>query len=180
MVHHHRFHDLPWRWGVTDEEVAAPYPCDGLLTVPSRPLFRGVDVDAPSQVVFRWLCQVRVAPYSYDWIDNRGRRSPTELTPGADELAIGQRFQVFEITAFEHGAHITGRGTPAAERIFGPIAVTYRVAPCGTERSRLVVRLDVADRALGYPLAWGDLVMMRRQLLNLKNLAERGRQRTYH
>jgi len=61
---------------------------------------------------------------------------------------------VFDVTAFEHGAHITGRGTPAAERRFGPIAVTYRVTRVARSASRLVVRLDVAARAFACPLAW--------------------------
>jgi hypothetical protein len=138
-------------------------------------LFRALDVDAHVSVVFRWLCQLRVAPYSYDWIDNRGRRSPQTLTPNLERLEVGQQFMVFRLAHFENGRSIT---LSADHAIFGRIAVTYRVTPRDDGAGRLVVKLLVAYRS--GPIGWlmagilpaGDLVMMRRQLLNLKALAE--------
>lgn len=142
-------------------------------------LTRAISVSAPPPVVWRWLCQLAVAPYSYDWIDNRGRRSPRELTPGADRLELGQTMAVvFRLTSFDEGHRWTGLVSPRGERLFGPVAMTYAAEPAGAG-SRIVVRMTVpagtrVQRVKAHALAWGDLVMMRRQLLNLKALAERG------
>jgi len=131
---------LAEHWNVSAAEVAASYPCGRLVDGPVRALTRGVDVEAPVPVVFRWLCQLRVAPYSYDAIDNRGRRSPRTLTPGLEQLARGQQFMIAEITDFEPDFHITGRATAGPERLFGVAASTYQVVPRSTG-SRLLVRL---------------------------------------
>jgi hypothetical protein len=169
---------LVYTWGSTPAERAATYPCDNVLADPEQALWRAVDVGAPPETTFRWLCQLRVAPYSYDWIDNLGRRSPRELTPGLERLEVGQRFMtMFVLADFEPDRSLTLRH---AGRLWGRIAVTYRVTPAGDGGSRLTVKLLVRFprrsplrlpfRAL---LPAGDLVMMRRQLLNLKALAER-------
>jgi hypothetical protein len=139
---------------------------------------RAITVAAPVALTWRWLCQVAVAPYSYDWIDNRGRRSPRELTPGADRLELGQTMAVvFRLVSVEDGRQWTAVTTPRGQRLFGPVAMTYAAEP-DPAGSRIVCRLAVAAdgrlrRAKAYALGWGDLVMMRRQLLNLKALAER-------
>jgi len=164
-------------WGATPEEAARHYPADDLVPA-ALLLTRAVPVDAPAPLTWRWLCQVAVAPYSYDWIDNRGRRSPDTLTPGADELVLGQTMAVvFNLTSYDDGHHWTGLTSPRGQRMFGPVALTYAAEPDG-DRSRIVCRIAVATRgpfekARAHALAWGDLVMMRRQLLNLKALAER-------
>lgn len=164
-------------WGSSVDERAAAYPCDALVDRPDRVAFRAVDVAAPSRLVFGWLCQLRIAPYSYDWIDNFGRRSPRRLIPGLECVEVGQPFMtIFRLADFEDGRSITLESSTA---VFGRVAVTYTVVPSGPKLSRLVVKLLFkAPRGPLGPLMRqllpaGDLVMMRKQLLTLKSLAER-------
>jgi len=161
-------------WGATAAERATPLACDELVPDPKTVLVPAVDVDAPRALVYRWLCQLRLAPYSYDWIDNGGRRSPQELTPGADDLEQGQRMvSVFRLAQFEPERHLTLEQWGS---LLGQVALTYLVSDRGEKGSRLVLRIAWGPprvpgaRAL---LSAGDLVMARRQLLNLKRLAER-------
>ncbi|HYU15988.1 MAG TPA: hypothetical protein VEL05_07960 [Candidatus Acidoferrum sp.] len=165
-------------WGSTTAERARPYPCDDWLTGPDDVCFRAIDVAAPPAAVFRWLCQLRTAPYSYDWIDNRGRTSPRELTPGLEELARGQRvMRIFRLVDFEQDRHLTILlDRPRAMRMFGAVAVTYEVVPA-PGGARILVKLlirrpDGPFRLLAPLLPAGDLVMMRKQLRTLKHLAE--------
>src|SRR4051794_41885542 len=89
-------------WGTTAPERAMPLPCDWQLPGAQLRLHRAVDVAAPAATVFRWLCQLRAAPYSYDLIDNFGRRSPPRLTPGLERLERGQRFMtIFRLVDFQ-------------------------------------------------------------------------------
>jgi hypothetical protein len=163
-------------WGSTAEERDLHYPCDDVLPVHGTALFRAVSVEATPPVVFRWLCQLKVAPYSYDLVDNLGRRSPQHLVPGVDRLQVGERVLIFELASFERDRHLTL--VVRDHRAFGDVAISYVVLPDAPGRSRLVAKL-VANPARGILgavlrplLPVGDLVMMRRQLLNLKGLAE--------
>ncbi len=90
------------RWGVSDEEVARPYPCDDLVSTPTLQAWRGVTVHASRSTVWRWVVQIRLAPYSYDWIDNLGRRSPQELRNLPDPVP-GQHFTTGRVRSSNAG-----------------------------------------------------------------------------
>ena len=174
-----RFRDVVRNWGSTSDERLRPFPCDELLPGFDAACFRAVTVAAAPPAVFRWLCQLRVAPYSYDWIDNLGRRSPRELTPGLEALAVGQPvMRIFDLAGFEPGRHLTL--LLRRPGLFPPLAVSYVVSAAGAGRSRLVVKLvmrlrpGLRDRVIEALAPGLDWIMMRRQLLNLKRLAERG------
>jgi hypothetical protein len=142
-------------------------PCDALGPRAGVQADRAISIAAPPPIVFSWLCQLRVAPYSYDLLDNLGHRSPRERNPELVRLEVGQRFMtMFALQSFVDGEQITLRSK-------GGVAVTYAVQPEGAG-SRLHVRvLFGGPRLLARVLALGDLMMMRKQLLTLKWLAER-------
>ena len=163
-------------WGVAHEEESLSFPVDSVMPEANGAWYRGVTVEAPAHTLFRWLCQLRMAPYSYDWIDHRGRTSPRELTSGADELAVGQRvMSVFELVAVERGRHLTLR----LKRTHGfpPVALSYMVVPDDEKTTRLLVKVLVHYEGLRGLLfrpwfARADLFMMKKQLETLKTLAE--------
>lgn len=158
------------RWGVDEHDVRQRYGCDDLLPDAPMRVLRGVDVDAPVDVLWQWVRQLRLAPYSYDWIDNGGRRSPRELhdLPDPD---VGDPYTAFR-----------GRPIGRVEAVDPPheltasllgAVMTCRLTARPGGGSRLVfVMLARGRRPLLDLLSAGDLVMARRQLLTLKGHAE--------
>jgi hypothetical protein len=172
--------DAPQHWGTSSCERARRTPADDLVPHPVARWTRGVTSHAEPAHLWRWVTQLTVAPYSYDVLDNRGHRSPRELTPGADALHVGRRLLVlFVVDSFADGEHLTLRLRRPGRGIAGEFALTYAVHPDGPGRTRLVatVVVDGTPGAVGtvarHALAWGDLVMMRRQLTRLAALAAR-------
>jgi hypothetical protein len=166
----------------TPEERNAKYPCDCYVQGSARPYLRAIDVKANPDLTYRWVCQLTVAPYSYDLIDNLGRRSPRELTPGADGLKVGDEFMICTVRDLEPGRVISGVTTPRMEKVFGPVALTYAVVPQPDGNSRIAVKMWLGARGrLGglkrAALVFGDAVMMRKQLTTLRDLAERDQRR---
>ncbi|WP_280267486.1 hypothetical protein [Nocardia wallacei] len=158
---------IPGRiWGATRDEIAAELPCDDELSGTVTVCDRAVSVDAPHGLVFAWLCQLRVAPYSYDLLDNVGRRSPRQRDRRLTELEPGQRFMAgFTLIDFTPGRQLTLRTTG--------VAVTYAAHPDG-DGCRLHARVRFRGPAwLLAPVVLGDFVMTRKQLLTLRDLAER-------
>lgn len=158
------------RWGVTDAETRLVYGCDGFVTAPTLQAWRGVSVAASSEVVWSWVRQLRLAPYSYDWVDNLGRRSP-RVRSDLPEPQVGDRFTasagrgVGRVLAVEPGRELTAE-------ILGT-AMSYLVQPAGDGTTRLLLKLaGRPPRGTAVLLCVGDLPMARRQLLNLKDLAE--------
>jgi hypothetical protein len=159
------------RWGVTEGETLRAYPCDEFVASPALQAWRGVHVQARAEAVWPWVAQVRLAPYSYDWIDNLGRRSPRELA-GLPEPRAGDRFttaggrQLGQIVSVDPGRQLTAT-------IMGTF-MSYVLVPLEHDTTRLLLKIAMrASRWAAPALSVGDLIMARRQLLNFKQLAER-------
>jgi hypothetical protein len=169
----------PRTWGVSEDDCRE-FPCDALGFAYDEAFYRGIDIAAPAPLVYRWLCQLRAAPYSYDALDNFGRPSPSRLTPGLDRLETGQRIMlIFRLAAFDYGHSLTiALNMRAAAAVMGDIAGSYVVVP--TEAgARLLTKVLVRyphgpyGGFLRRVLPGLDLFMFKEQLRRLKRYAER-------
>ena len=159
------------RWGVTDAEVARHFPCDDFVSTPVLQAWRGVTVRARADQVWPWVTQIRLAPYSYDWVDNLGRRSPPVLrdlpqpAPGEHFTAAMGGRPAGRVLSVVPGVQMTGS-------IAGAV-MSYVLRPAGHDQVRLLLKVVTErGRAVAPLLCVGDLVMARKQLLNLARLAE--------
>ncbi len=158
------------RWNVTDDEIARRYPCDDLVSSPALQAWRGVTVLTSRARLWPWVSQIRLAPYSYDWIDNLGRTSPRHLE-SMPEPTVGEHFTTAAtrrcgtIVAVTPGVSLTGR-------ILGAV-MSYDLVAQDENTTRLLLKVVMSGGGVLRPvISVGDLVMARRQLMNFKRLAE--------
>lgn len=181
---------IPFVWGTSSEEQAMAFPGDKYVSNCEHVLFRGIDINAPPTLLFRWLCQLKISSYSYDWIENvealflegriQFRRSPEELTPGTEKLSAGQKvMDIFKILDFEVNRSLTlEMDVQSAVSFFGQTIVSYIIVPTTDLQCRLVAKICISYpdqlmlRWMKWFLPWGDFVMSRKQFLSLKRLSE--------
>ena len=81
------------KWGATSEEVAASYPGDDLIALPTDGATMATTLPAPPATVWPWLVQMggdRGGWYGWDWLDNAGHSSATTIHPEWQQLQLGQ------------------------------------------------------------------------------------------
>ena len=99
------------RWGATADEVAAAFPGAAIVPGGVRSATMATTLDAPPEQVWPWLVQMghdRAGWYSWDGLDNFGRRSAWSLHPEWQQVGVGDRLvakpdgtQWWEVAAFE-------------------------------------------------------------------------------
>ena len=171
-------------WGSTDEEMKEVLPGDGLVSKPAFSATRSITISAPPTGVFPWVAQLgfgRAGWYSYDLIDNFGRKSANTLHPEWAIHSVGDvvpggpiNFSVSEIDAPNHLVLELSSARRSPRLTF---SMAYVLRPAG-ESTRLISRVRSGLRAplgsalLRSTLGPGDGVMLRRQLLSIKERAE--------
>lgn len=152
---------------------------------------RFIEIDASASQVFTWLSQLRVAPYSYDYIDNHGRRSPYFIVRNLPPLRIGTHcLLAFHVHAFEENTFLSCRfcepiNSPLHLFIKG-LYIEYRLVERGSKTELWCKVLGIVNRGIvsrtAFLMICGiNRIMMRQQLRVIKRLSEKladGRIRT--
>lgn len=147
-----------------------------------RELLRYIDIDADPASIFAWLKQLRVAPYSYDFIDNRCIKSPDYLIANLPALRIGSHYLLaFHIFAFEENSFIVCRFcvpiNPPASLYMNELLIEYRITGAG-DRSRLWCKVKgyfnngISSKGFFFIFSAVNKIMMAKQLSNLRKLSE--------
>ncbi len=170
------------RWGADGEEVARSMPGDELVERPTFNATRAVTVGAGPEHIWPWLLQIginRAGWYSYDWLDNLGRPSATEIIPELQQLEVGDLIpispngkyglKVWNFKPLEWMVWIDDAGHSSWLWLLDPIDETS---------TRLITRVRIRYQwfrpRLGFDLLveFGDIVMMRKCMLGIKVRSE--------
>ena len=173
----------PWQltWGATAAEVSRSLPSDGLVVSPTFNATRAITIDAPPGRVWPWIVQMgltRAGWYSYDILDNLGRSSAQHIMPEFQGLEPGdivpmspdgtQGMRVHSVDA----PHSMVWGDP------GGTTWAWQLDQTNTGSTRLLTRVRSRYQwfspsiAFSVLLEFGDIWMMRKMLLNLRQRAE--------
>jgi hypothetical protein len=168
-------------WGATAEEIVGSMPGDDIVADARLVATRAITLASPPNEVFPWLRQMgfgRAGWYSYDLLDNLGRRSAMCIHDEWQSLTTGDPVPGgpvdFIAALVEPPRHLVLHLGPTAEkrrRIDFTLAYDLRDRPAGT---RLVTRVRARINARGgriierVVIGPGDGVMLLRQLRNLE------------
>jgi hypothetical protein len=179
----------PWhlRWGAMDEEVQKPMLGDDLVPHPMLEATRAVTIRASAAEIWPWLVQMgyrRAGWYSYDFIDN-DRIHVNRIIPELQHLEVGDIMKTDAEGGFTVATIDPNRSLVLTIRsLYAQISSAIVLDEIDERQTRLIMRL----RANFKPGLWttlyymlfepGDFVMMRKQLLGIKQRVERSSQET--
>jgi hypothetical protein len=168
-------------WGATAEEISSSMVGDDLCSDATVVATRSITIGAAPQEVFPWIRQMgfgRGGWYSYDWLDNLGRKSATTIHDEWQSVEAGDKipsgpisFTAAIVDAPRHFVlEIQSLGKKSPKRHF-TLAYELRDNPQGTRlvtRMRSRINLPLGSLFEKLILGPGDGIMLRRQLLNIK------------
>jgi len=175
----------PWqlRWGATDAEVKRSMPGDEIVSKPSFNATRAVTIHAPAQNIYPWIVQMgvtRAGWYSYDLLDNLGRRSAESLLPEHQNIQIGDLIPISPdgkqgmwVKYFRKNKWMLWWDKK------GDTTWIWEIHPEGENQFRLITRIRVKYRLFSSAVLFNllteffDILMMRKSMLGIKRRAEK-------
>lgn len=183
------------RWGATDEELTLPLPGDEIVENPNMSSTRAITIEAGPSDVWPWMVQMgkgRGGLYSYDWLDIAFQILDTKsveeildqyqrLEPG-DTIPLGcdeeTKDDLYVHAVDEKHSLVLGANDPEFR---DRVSWAMVLIPAGPNKTRLLmrVRADIPLNAKGIityaVLDPAAFLMVRKQMLNFKKLAEKTR-----
>jgi hypothetical protein len=168
-------------WGATKEEIESSVIGDDICKNATLVATRSITIAAPPQDVFPWIRQMgfgRAGWYSYDWLDNLGRKSASTIHDEWQSVESGDKVPsgpiAFTASIVDSPRHFVleirtkGKKSPS---LHFTLAYELRDHPQGTRlvtRMRSHTNLPFGSLCEKLVLGPGDGVMLRRQLLNIQ------------
>lgn len=155
-------------------------PGDDMVANPQLNATRAVTIDASPEDVFPWLTQMgfgKAGWYSYDWIDNLGKESARTLNADWQVDRVGDVVPGgpidFTVAALEHNRSFAI--VVEKKLLVFSLAFILDEQAGGTRlvsRARASARGAAGGAFVRWLLGPGDGLMVRRQLLGIKERAE--------
>jgi hypothetical protein len=174
----------PWqlRWGATAEEVARPLLGDEIVAKPSFNATRAVTVNARPEHIYPWIAQMgvgRAGWYSYDILDNLGRKSAETIVPEWQDTRPGD---VIAMSPDGKQGMLVKEFEPNLRMLWwdheGDTTWLWEVVAVDEHASRLITRVRMRYRwrspaaVFNLLIELADWPMMRKCMLGIRRRAE--------
>ena len=145
-------------------------PGDEVFKEPVWTVDQSVSLRATPAEVWPWLAQMgdgRAGWYSYDWIDNWGKKSFETIDRQLQDLSVGQKISIFKLTDFKEPEYLTLTFSENAN-------MTWFLKNL-EEGCELITRLRVRGPKwlLSCTLGPGHFIMQRKQFIEIKKRVEK-------
>ena len=129
-----------------------------------------ISINASTDKIWPWLVQMgngRAGWYSYDWLDNLGKKSFDYVDENLQNIEIGQKISIFTVANFKENEFLTLDYSENCN-------MTWFLKP-QNEKTILITRLRVKGPKwlLKYTLGPGHLLMQLKQFKELKKRIEK-------
>ncbi len=194
----------PWanRWGASQAEIGASMPYEEMVPHPKAVATRAITIHAAVEQVWPWFAQLgcdRAGWYSYDLLDNGGKKSADRILPEFQNIKVGDPIGMIPggkmsmpVSRLDPGRLMvlggtidtsTGKGgdinDPNLKSYFA-WTITIQLVPVDGNTTRLVIRNRsdwnptlMNNIVNGYVINLMSFIMEQRMMVGVKQRAEK-------